>query len=191
MLNEEDVLGNGFLDPDASRYLLSSTTSSSINRSLSMPLQLGNPWNTDSQFEPVVSDLGQHSTTAAVDDDILGAGVTAASVLGKSNTHTSHPSIHHWAWQTHPLLVHTYSGYRPSRNIQPCLSTSSSHRRTGDPGFIGKSNCFGWITTKDRTRGNQPPVYNVIQLLYCWSSKIIDHEYGGSSGSNVRHSQWI
>lgn len=85
MLNEEDVLGNGFLDPDASRYLLSSTTSSSINRSLSMPLQLGNPWNTDSQFEPVVSDLGQHSTTAtaAVDDDILGAGVTAASVLGK------------------------------------------------------------------------------------------------------------
>lgn len=48
-----------------------------------MPLQLGNPWNTDSQFEPVVSDLGQHSTTAtaAVDDDILGAGVTAASVL--------------------------------------------------------------------------------------------------------------
>lgn len=85
MLNEEDVLGNGFLDPDASRYLLSSTTSSSINRSLSMPLQLGNPWNTDSQFEPVVSELGQHSTTAAaVDDDILGAGVTAASVLGKS-----------------------------------------------------------------------------------------------------------
>lgn len=147
MLNEEDVLGNGFLDPDASRYLLSSTTSSSINRSLSMPLQLGNPWNTDSQFEPVVSDLGQHSTTAAVDDDILGAGVTAASVLGKS-----YSFIYHWTWQTHHPW---YSGYRPSRNIQPCLSTSSSHRRTGDPGFIGKSNCFGWITTKDGARGNQ------------------------------------
>ncbi|KAI8138095.1 hypothetical protein BJV82DRAFT_699062 [Fennellomyces sp. T-0311] len=47
--------------------------------------QLGedaNPWNTDSQFESV-PDIGQTSGSGqnAVDDDILGAGLTAASVL--------------------------------------------------------------------------------------------------------------
>ncbi|KAI9318419.1 hypothetical protein BX666DRAFT_1927689 [Dichotomocladium elegans] len=84
MLNEDDdILGNGFLDPDASRYLLGTGTSSSINRSLSMPIQLGNPWDTDSQFgdHVEVADIGPSSAAAAVDDDMLGDGVTAASVL--------------------------------------------------------------------------------------------------------------
>ncbi|KAI9271716.1 hypothetical protein BDA99DRAFT_500821 [Phascolomyces articulosus] len=89
MLNEEEVLGGGFLDADPSRYLLGTTTSSSINRSLSMPplyaSQLSvdaNPWNTDSQFE-TVPDIGQNNAAGqnAVDDDILGEGLTAASVL--------------------------------------------------------------------------------------------------------------
>ena len=96
MLNEEEVLGGGFLDADPSKYFLggtNTTTSSSINRSLSMPplyaSQLSvdaNPWNTDSQFETTVPDIGQNSTGGqnAVDDDILGTNLTAASVLGNS-----------------------------------------------------------------------------------------------------------
>lgn len=90
MLNDdEDVLRAGFLEPDSSRYLFGATTSSSINRSLSAPLyapQMGvdaNPWESDSQFDSV-ADIGQSGgQAAAVDDDILGAGVTAASVLGQ------------------------------------------------------------------------------------------------------------
>ncbi|KAG2221715.1 hypothetical protein INT45_007121 [Circinella minor] len=94
MLNEEEVLGGGFLDADSSKYFLggthNTTSSSSINRSLSMPplyaSQLSvdaNPWNTDSQFETTVPDIGQNSTGGqnAVDDDILGTNLTAASVL--------------------------------------------------------------------------------------------------------------
>lgn len=90
MINDdEDVLGRGFLDPDSSRFMLDSSSSTAINRSLSMPLyasQMGvdaNPWNTDPQFEPV-SDINQDMAThTAVDDAILGEELTAASVLGK------------------------------------------------------------------------------------------------------------
>lgn len=82
-MNEEDVLGSGFLEADTARYFLGSSSSSALNRSISMPLyatQLGvdaNPWNTEGHL-----DVHHHSSNhTAVDDDVLGADITAASVL--------------------------------------------------------------------------------------------------------------
>ncbi|KAI8098456.1 uncharacterized protein BX664DRAFT_287943 [Halteromyces radiatus] len=89
MINEDEVLNSsGFLDPSSSssRYLMDTSMQ------FSSPLyatQYGveeeeDPWGSIATFDPV-ADIRQHlqvnQSTAAVDEDILEEGITAASVL--------------------------------------------------------------------------------------------------------------
>ncbi|KAG0171107.1 Sorting nexin mvp1 [Apophysomyces sp. BC1034] len=83
MLDEDDVLGSGFLDTGASNYLLGSQ---SLQQTFTSPLfGVGddddeNPWG--GGFDPV-ADIRQSlsTTTTAVDNNIVGDDLTAANVL--------------------------------------------------------------------------------------------------------------
>ncbi|KAL0093199.1 hypothetical protein F4703DRAFT_1827872 [Phycomyces blakesleeanus] len=85
MLDEDDVLRSGFLDPGTSRYLLS--TPSSLSRSMSSPIYTSHfgedpdPWKSSNAFDPVADMRQGLGTHDAVADNILGSEVTAASVL--------------------------------------------------------------------------------------------------------------
>ncbi|KAF7725871.1 Sorting nexin mvp1 [Apophysomyces ossiformis] len=82
MLDEDDVMGSGFLDTTGSKYLLDSQT---FQQSFTSPLfAVGdddqNPW--EGSFDPV-ADVRQTLTTTnnAVDNHILDNDLTAANVL--------------------------------------------------------------------------------------------------------------
>ncbi|KAI7871808.1 hypothetical protein BDF14DRAFT_1962168 [Spinellus fusiger] len=85
VLDEDDMLRSGFLDPGASKYLLGTT--SSLSRSMTSPIYTNhfaedaNPWKTTNSFDPVVDIRQGLASHDVATDNILGAEVTAASVL--------------------------------------------------------------------------------------------------------------
>ncbi|KAI8370613.1 uncharacterized protein BYT42DRAFT_617150 [Radiomyces spectabilis] len=84
MLEEDDLLQSGFLESNASKFFIDTAPT---HPSLSSPFYTSDfgveadPWGSGASFDPIVDmrqDLTVHN---AVDDDILGSGLTAASVL--------------------------------------------------------------------------------------------------------------
>ncbi|KAI9299658.1 hypothetical protein BJ944DRAFT_244977 [Cunninghamella echinulata] len=89
MINEDEVLNSGFLDPSSSKFMMDTSlrtpTFTTPLYSSQFETEEEDPWGSIAAFDPV-DDIRQHLTTTnmssnAVDEEILEDGLTSASVL--------------------------------------------------------------------------------------------------------------
>lgn len=91
MINEDEVLNSGFLDPSSSKFMMDTSLRTPAFTtplySSQFETEEEDPWGSIAAFDPV-DDIRQHLTTTnmssnAVDEEILEDGLTSASVLSK------------------------------------------------------------------------------------------------------------